>query len=179
MYGLNSSYVSQHSFSRFVPVFGTHFSHRTYSLLISSARSMTTDYKFQGWLGHDSKSVDGNMRWGPYEPKTWSEEDVDIKISHCGICGSDLHTLRSGWKPTDYPCCVGHEIVGRAVKVGSKAERGIMSVLPDEVILKLELTVCYSELEIVSASELSPLHASSQTVSNAPTEKRTIARSVR
>lgn len=86
---------------------------------------MNTDYKFQGWLGHDPKSSEGNMEWELYEPKKWSEDDVDIEISHCGICGSDLHTLRSGWKPTDYPCCVGHEIVGRAVKVGSKAERGI------------------------------------------------------
>lgn len=27
--------------------------------------------------------------------------------------------------PTEYPCCVGHEIVGTAVRVGSKAEGGI------------------------------------------------------
>jgi len=65
------------------------------------------------------------MKWGSYEPKTWEETDVDIKITHSGICGSDIHTLRSGWKPTDYPVCVGHEIVGVAVRVGSKAEGGI------------------------------------------------------
>lgn len=41
------------------------------------------------------------------------------------MCGSDIHTLRSGWGETDYPCCVGHEIVGKAVRVGSKAEGGI------------------------------------------------------
>ena len=86
---------------------------------------MSTDYKFEGWLGDDPKSADGKMKWESYEPKKWNEKDVDIQITHCGICGSDLHTLRSGWKPTDYPCCVGHEIVGRAVKVGRKAERGI------------------------------------------------------
>src|SRR4051812_48503309 len=57
-----------------------------------------------------------------YEPKTWSEDDVDIKISHCGICGSDIHTLRSGWYPTPYPCVVGHEIIGKAVKVGSNVK---------------------------------------------------------
>ncbi|KAL4963502.1 NAD(P)-dependent alcohol dehydrogenase [Aspergillus stella-maris] len=77
-----------------------------------------TDYKFEGWLGLDSSSVDGNMQWKEFEPKAWEETDVDIKISHCGICGSDLHTLRSGWGPTNYPCCVGHEIVGTAVRVG-------------------------------------------------------------
>ncbi|KAK4097323.1 GroES-like protein [Parathielavia hyrcaniae] len=84
----------------------------------------SSDYKFQGWLGHDSSAVQGMMQWGEYKPKPWEETDVDIKVTHCGICGSDLHTLRSGWGPTDYPCCVGHEIVGNVVRVGSKAEGG-------------------------------------------------------
>ena len=79
-------------------------------------------------MGLDKSAVDGNMNWQSYEPKTWAESDVDIKITHCGICGSDLHTLRSGWAPTIYPCCVGHEIVGIAVKVGSKVENGIKYV---------------------------------------------------
>lgn len=38
---------------------------------------------------------------------------------------SDIHTLRSGWFPTNYPVCVGHEIVGKAVRVGKNVERGI------------------------------------------------------
>ncbi|KAL5940707.1 hypothetical protein ACKVV1_008376 [Pyricularia oryzae] len=81
-----------------------------------------TDYKFEGWLGDSPESANGKMRWGEFEPKKWTEDDVDIKISHCGICGSDLHTLSSGWGPTPYPCCVGHEIVGRAVRVGSNVK---------------------------------------------------------
>ena len=32
-----------------------------------------TDYKFEGWLGHDAESVKGNMKWGEFEPKKWSE----------------------------------------------------------------------------------------------------------
>lgn len=32
-----------------------------------------TDYKFEGWLGHDPESVKGNMKWGEFEPKKWSE----------------------------------------------------------------------------------------------------------
>jgi len=54
-------------------------------------------------MGLDPKSVEGNLKFQQYEPKTWEETDVDIKITHCGICGSDLHTLRSGWGPTLYP----------------------------------------------------------------------------
>lgn len=86
---------------------------------------MSNDYKFQGWLGLDKDSSKGKMVWQSYEPKKFEENDVDIKISHCGICGSDLHTLRSGWGPTIYPCCVGHEIVGTIVRAGSKVEGGL------------------------------------------------------
>jgi hypothetical protein len=58
--------------------------------------------QFEGWLGHDKSAVKGNMQWGKFEPKKWTEDDVDIEISHCGVCGSDLHTLSSGWSPTPY-----------------------------------------------------------------------------
>jgi alcohol dehydrogenase (NADP+) len=33
--------------------------------------------------------------------------------------------LRSGWSPTLYPCCVGHEIVGTAIRVGTATTKGI------------------------------------------------------
>lgn len=56
-----------------------------------------TDYQFEGWLGHDSQAAAGNMVWEVFEPKEWEETDVDIKVTHSGICGSDLHTLRNGW----------------------------------------------------------------------------------
>jgi len=85
------------------------------------------DYKFEGWMGLGPESADGKMVWQefPKDRKPFEETDVDIQITHSGICGSDLHTLRSGWGPTPYPVCVGHEIVGKAVKVGSKAEKGL------------------------------------------------------
>ncbi|KAL4937489.1 hypothetical protein BDV06DRAFT_215848 [Aspergillus oleicola] len=80
---------------------------------------MATDNKFWGWLGHDRASANGKMVWGEYQPKPFERTDVEIKITHCGVCGSDLHHLRSGWRPADYPLCVGHEIVGIVVRVGS------------------------------------------------------------
>jgi len=86
---------------------------------------MTTDYKFEGWMGEDDKSAQGNMVWKEYEPKKWEETDVDMRITHSGICGSDIHVLRSGWGATPYPVVVGHEIVGVAVRVGSQVQSGI------------------------------------------------------
>ena len=51
-----------------------------------------------------------------------TERDVQIEILFCGICHSDLHTVRDEWSsvmPTTYPCVPGHEIVGRVTKVGT------------------------------------------------------------
>jgi uncharacterized zinc-type alcohol dehydrogenase-like protein len=51
-----------------------------------------------------------------------TERDVHIEILFCGICHSDLHTVRNEWSsvmPTVYPVVPGHEIVGRVKEVGS------------------------------------------------------------
>lgn len=45
--------------------------------------------------------------------------DVQIDIAFCGVCHSDLHTVRSEWAGTRYPCVPGHEIVGRVSAVGA------------------------------------------------------------
>lgn len=63
---------------------------------------MAAPTKFEGWLGKTPESVKGKMEWGEFEPKKWTEDDVDIEISHCGVCGSDLHVLKSGWGETPY-----------------------------------------------------------------------------
>ncbi|QDA57497.1 NAD(P)-dependent alcohol dehydrogenase [Thermomonas aquatica] len=46
--------------------------------------------------------------------------DVQIDIAYCGICHSDLHTVRSEWPGTLYPCVPGHEIVGHVSAVGGE-----------------------------------------------------------
>ena len=55
-----------------------------------------------------------------------AERDVHIDVLYCGICHSDLHTVRDEWKsvfPTVYPCVPGHEIVGRVSRVGSSVTK--------------------------------------------------------
>ncbi len=55
-----------------------------------------------------------------------TDRDVQIDILFCGICHSDLHSVRNEWKsmaPTVYPIVPGHEIVGRVAKVGSAVTR--------------------------------------------------------
>lgn len=50
-------------------------------------------------------------------------DDVVIEISHCGICHSDIHTVRSEWGQASYPCVPGHEIVGKVIAVGKKVKK--------------------------------------------------------
>src|SRR5438105_1366772 len=51
-----------------------------------------------------------------------TDRDAQIEILFCGICHSDLHSVRNEWSEfmaTNYPIVPGHEIVGRVTKVGS------------------------------------------------------------
>lgn len=54
------------------------------------------------------------------------ENDVQIEILFCGICHSDLHSVRDEWSefmPTVYPIVPGHEIVGRVTRVGTAVRK--------------------------------------------------------
>ncbi|KAL3459360.1 hypothetical protein BJX64DRAFT_301448 [Aspergillus heterothallicus] len=42
----------------------------------------------------------GHLHWDAFSPRPWTEDDIDIKGT------------------TDYPCCVGHEIIGTVIRVG-------------------------------------------------------------
>ena len=54
-----------------------------------------------------------------FERRELRPDDVQIKILYCGVCHSDLHTVRNEWHGTVYPCVPGHEIVGTVTNVGS------------------------------------------------------------
>jgi uncharacterized zinc-type alcohol dehydrogenase-like protein len=58
-----------------------------------------------------------------FERRAPAARDVAIDILHCGVCHSDLHTARSEWGPSIYPCVPGHEIVGRVSAVGAEVSK--------------------------------------------------------
>jgi uncharacterized zinc-type alcohol dehydrogenase-like protein len=80
---------------------------------------------------YKSKAYSAASAKSPFAPTTISrrdttEHDVQIEILFCGICHSDLHTVRDEWSefvPTVYPCIPGHEIVGRVTKVGTAVSK--------------------------------------------------------
>ena len=50
-------------------------------------------------------------------------QDVQIEVLYCGVCHSDLHTVRNEWNNATFPVVPGHEIVGRVTAVGSEVKR--------------------------------------------------------
>ncbi len=49
--------------------------------------------------------------------------EIEIQIQYCGVCHSDLHTVRNEWGGTNFPVVPGHEIVGRVAKAGKRVKK--------------------------------------------------------
>lgn len=43
-----------------------------------------------------------------------------LKVRACGLCGSDLRTLRSGHRKVTFPWIIGHEICGTVAEAGNR-----------------------------------------------------------
>lgn len=54
-----------------------------------------------------------------YSVEELGAQEVEVKISHCGVCHSDLHLIDNDWGLSKYPFIPGHEIVGTVTAVGS------------------------------------------------------------
>ena len=51
------------------------------------------------------------------------DEHVEIAVTHCGICHSDLSMLHNDWGMSGWPLVPGHEVVGTVTTVGPGAKR--------------------------------------------------------
>ena len=71
-----------------------------------------------------------------YDPGKLGFQEVEIAITHCGICHSDLHLISNDWGISQYPFIPGHEIIGtvsakgndvRGLEVGQRVGLGWQS----------------------------------------------------
>jgi uncharacterized zinc-type alcohol dehydrogenase-like protein len=74
---------------------------------------------FHAYAAHAKK---GALAPFVYEPSPLGPHDVEIRISHCGICHSDVHLVDGDWGVGTYPMVPGHEIVGTVAAVGAEVE---------------------------------------------------------
>ena len=73
--------------------------------------------------GYAAQSATSPLAPFAFERRDPGPADVQIDIVYCGVCHSDLHTARSEWPGTRYPCIPGHEIVGRVARVGGQVSK--------------------------------------------------------
>jgi uncharacterized zinc-type alcohol dehydrogenase-like protein len=76
--------------------------------------------KTKGIAAFSAKEPLGPFSFERRDPR---ENDVVIDIRFCGICHSDIHTVRSEWGAAMYPVVPGHEVAGVVRAVGSKVTR--------------------------------------------------------
>ncbi|MCX5798521.1 MAG: zinc-dependent alcohol dehydrogenase family protein [Proteobacteria bacterium] len=51
------------------------------------------------------------------------EKEILIKISACGVCHTELDEIEGRTPPSEFPIILGHQIVGRVDKTGSKVTK--------------------------------------------------------
>lgn len=64
-------------------------------------------------------SPTGRLGLFEFDRRTPRPDDVVIDILYCGVCHSDLHTIRNDWGGARYPIVPGHEIIGRVLETGA------------------------------------------------------------
>lgn len=80
---------------------------------------MSYPEKFQGIAVVEGKDWKDPQKID-FNPKVLNDTDIDIKIEACGVCGSDIHCASGHWGSKVKPLVVGHEIIGRVVRMGPK-----------------------------------------------------------
>lgn len=74
----------------------------------------------QGWAATDPSGVLSPFN---FSRRLNGENDFTLEVLYCGICHSDLHSIRNEWGIAVYPIVPGHEIVGIVTEVGSKVTK--------------------------------------------------------
>ncbi|MCG2611903.1 NAD(P)-dependent alcohol dehydrogenase [Flavobacterium sp. SM15] len=64
----------------------------------------------------------GSFEKFTYELPDLGNEQLDIKVTYCGVCHSDLSMVNNEWGMTQYPIVPGHEVVGEIVALGSEVK---------------------------------------------------------
>lgn len=65
----------------------------------------------------------GRLQPFDFTPGPIGDEQVEIKVSHCGICHSDLSVIDNEWGNAVYPLVAGHEAIGTIIEVGRSVKK--------------------------------------------------------
>ncbi|RWW90612.1 hypothetical protein BHE74_00000359 [Ensete ventricosum] len=73
-----------------------------------------------GWAARDSTGV---LSPFTFPLRAMKGDDITLKVLYCGICLTDLCTIKNYWRNANYPVIPGHEIVGVVAQVGREVHK--------------------------------------------------------
>jgi len=76
----------------------------------------------QEFKAYAASRANGPLEPFSFDPGPLRPEEVEIKVSHCGLCHSDLSMLENEWGMSQYPFVPGHEVTGTVVALGDAAK---------------------------------------------------------
>jgi alcohol/geraniol dehydrogenase (NADP+) len=63
-------------------------------------------------LAHAARSAKGRLEPFEYNPGQLGPHQVDVRVTHCGICHTDAAMVDNDWGFTQYLLVPGHEVAG-------------------------------------------------------------------
>ena len=69
-----------------------------------------------------AKKEGGQLEQYNYDPGQLSGWEIEVDVSHCGICHSDVHLIDNDWDISTYPLVPGHEVVGTVAMKGKHVD---------------------------------------------------------
>src|SRR5271154_4260412 len=72
--------------------------------------------------GYAATAKGGKLQPFEFDPGPLGDDQVEIRVSHCGVCHSDLSMIDNEWGMSAYPLLPGHEGVGTIGAVGAQVK---------------------------------------------------------
>src|SRR5215469_15048933 len=75
----------------------------------------------QEFKAYAASNAGGPLKPFSFDPGPLGPDEVEIAVTHCGLCHSDLSMLDNEWGMTTYPLVPGHEAIGTVSALGEDA----------------------------------------------------------
>lgn len=73
-------------------------------------------------IAYAARAAEGTLERFEYEAEPLGPDAVDVAVTHCGICHTDVGMVDNEWGISNYPVVAGHEIVGVVAGLGANVD---------------------------------------------------------
>jgi uncharacterized zinc-type alcohol dehydrogenase-like protein len=73
-------------------------------------------------IAYAAKAARAHLEPFEFDAGPLGPDEVDVTVTHCGICYTDVGMVDNEWGVSTYPCVAGHETVGMVVAVGTNVD---------------------------------------------------------